>query len=212
MTQFQDYDALIRTIGQRWLARSDIENDIKDFIWLTECDLQRICRFELTDAKVTDTTVDGDDFIILPEDFQSGVALRWLSDDTLPTLELASFDQVDRAQKGLSTNWSQPRVGDVFGNRLYIGFSPGITEYELFYRRGVVHLGAKEPTNVLLREHPDALLYGSLVEAGLFLRDPARVQEFAPMYERASQSACITEERRRWGSGPLRMRPGFRTF
>ena len=209
---FLSYDELVETIGTQWLARDDLDGPIKDFIWLVECDAQRRLRLPFTDAIESGTSIAGQDYIVLPADYTSGVRLRWTGDDILPTLELATRDITFKAQQQTASNAPVPGVGDVFGNRLYIGPGPGSTDYDLFYKRGTVHLGQNMPTNRLLREYPDVLLHGSLVEAGLYLKDPDRVAMHLPLYQEAIRTSKITEDKYKWGPGVLRMKPSVTVF
>ena len=209
---FLSHDELVETIGTQWLARDDLDAQIKDFIWLVECDAQRRLRLPEADAIAEGTSVAGQNYIVLPDDYSTGVRIQWTGDTILPTLELATRDIVFKAQQQIATNVPVPGVGDVFGNRLYIGPGPGSTDYELYYKRGTVHLGQNMPTNRLLREYPDALLHGSLLEAGLYLKDPERVMAHAPLYQEAIRVARINEDKYKWGPGVLRMKPSVTVF
>lgn len=209
---FLSYDELIETIGTEWLARDDLDGNIKDFIWLVECDAQRRLRLPETDAIVSGTSIAGQNYIVLPDDYSTGIRVQWTGDTILPTLELASRDIVFKAQQQVASNSPVPGVGDVFGNRLYIGPGPGSTDYDLFYKRGTVHLGQNMPTNRLLREYPDVLLHGSLLEAGLFLKDTDRVMSHAPLYQEAIRIGRINEDKYKWGPGVLRMKPSVTVF
>ncbi len=207
---FLSYDELVETIGS-FLARDDLEQEVKEFIWLCECDVQRRMRFPVTDAIHEGTAIAGDAFIQLPADYLEGVRLHWTGDDNLPTLELASRDIVFSAQAATG-NSPTPSLGAVFGDRLYIGPAPGATAYTLYYKRGTVHLGTNMPTNVILREHPDTLLHGSLLLAGVFLKDPERIATEQPLYAEAVRTSRIAVDRGKWGPGVLRMKPSVTTF
>jgi len=209
---FLSYDELVETIGSQWLARDDLAADIKDFIWLVECDAQRRIRLPETDAIISGTSIAGQNYIVLPDDYSTGVRVNWTGDTLLPTLELATRDIVFKAQQQVASNAPVPGVGDVFGNRLYIGPGPGSTDYELYYKRGTVHLGQNMQTNRLLQEYPDVLLHGSLLEAGLFLKDTDRVMSHAPLYQEAIRIARINEDKYKWGPGVLRMKPSVTVF
>lgn len=205
------YDELIETIGTQWLARDDLDANIKEFIWLAECDCQRSMRLSTTDAIFTGTAIAGQAYIDLPDDYAEGVRLIWTGDSTLPTLELQTRDIV-ASQTPVINNSPQPSVGDVFGDRLYIGPAPAATGFDLFYKRGVVHMSQNVQTTRLLREYPDALLHGALVEAGLFLKDTQRVADHLPMYQQACTTARIAEDKHKWGPGVFRMQTSVKTF
>ena len=205
--QFNNYDELVKTV-ERWLARDDLTNDVKGFIHLAECDLQRTCRFRLGDKTATGTTVDGQGWIELPTDYAEGHWLDWTGDDTLPTLEIRSFDMMDSTQNELNQyNATVLRAGAVVGSRLYIGPIPGSVDYRLIYKAGVQHLGPDVPTNRILVLYPDALLFGALVASAPFLGDDARLATWTPLYQNAKEETIRAEERARYGPGALRMVP-----
>jgi len=205
---FASYNALVETV-ERWLARDDLTDDVGAFIWLAEVDLQRAIDFRMRDAIATGTTKDTQRWIELPRDYVEGELLRWTSDDSLPTIGIASHDRVDALQKSSSTTM---RVGAVHGNRLYIGPTPGTADYELLYKAGVQHLGAQVPTNILLEQYPDALLYGALVHSAPFLGADERLQTWMPLYESAKEMTRASEESARYGPGALRMRTDVKVY
>ena len=205
---FTDYEALCDSIGN-WLARDDLIEETKDWIWLTECDVQRTGKFRMRDEIAIGTTVNEQEWIDLPGDYSEGGLLRWTSDDNLPTVEVGSYDTVDKIQKDPNRRnaGTQMRVGFLHGSRLYIGPRPGELDYELFYKAGVQHLGSKVKTNLLLQQYPDCLLYWSLVQSAPFLGADERVQIWAGFYDNAKEETRMQEWRARSGHGALRMRP-----
>jgi hypothetical protein len=207
---FLTYDALVTEIGD-WLARDDMDEEIKNFIWLTECDVQRRMRFPATDAIFSGTSIPGEGFITLPEDYNEGVRLDWVGDDTLPSLELATRDTVFKAISPTGNN-PVPSVGDVYGDKLYIGPAPEATGFDLYYKRGTVHLGSNMPTNVILREYPDTLLHGALTLAGAYLKDPERTSMHRDLYSEAVVTARKAVDKGKWGPGVLRMKPSVASF
>ena len=208
MPTFQDYDNLVRGVGD-WLARDDLSDQIPNFIWLAECDLQRDLMLRLNDQVTTGFSVAGQEYIDLPPDYAEGFLLRW-EDDSLPPVTVSSLDVVSRHQKGNQAQGqasSMPRVGAFHGNRVYLGPVPGATAFTLFYKSGAVHLGPQNQTNIILREYPDALLYGTLMHSAPYLGADERTMVWGQMFERAKESARQQEWRSRTGHGPLRMQP-----
>lgn len=208
MPVFVDYDNLVTGIG-KWLARDDLAEIVPDFIWLAECELQRDLPLRLNDATETSTAIAGQEYIDLPADYAEGFFLRWASDD-LPPVTVSSFDVVARLQKSSETqagDSARPRVGAFHNNRVYIGPKPGSQAYTLFYKSGTQHLGPTNPTNILLREYSDALLYGSLMHSAPYLGADERTLVWAQLFDRAKEGARQQEWRARSGHGPLRMQP-----
>ncbi len=206
---FKSYNALKMTIAN-WLARDDLESDIPDFIWLAECDVQRTVKFRLSDAIETGVTVADQSYIDLPDDYAEGGFLNWTSDTSLPTIEVVSYDVMAKIQKNppfVATAGLDVRVGTLHGNRLHIGRAPGEILYELFYKRGVSHLGLKQQSNTILEQYPDVLLFGALLYSAPFLGADERIQTWVQYYDNAKEETRMQEWRARSGHGALRMRP-----
>lgn len=210
--QFENYNELVLTI-ERWLARSDLTDDVKGFIWLAECDIQRTVKFRLSDAIAQGSTIPGDAYITLPSDYVEGGLIRWSSDDSLPTLEIGSLDMTLAARTAAYSSGHDLRLGSVFGDRVYVGPSAqAAVDYDLFYKAGVNHLGSTNQSNLILKQYPDCLLFGSLICAGVFLRDAELIGTNAPLYENAKEETRRAEERARYGPGTLRMRPDVTVY
>lgn len=202
---FSSYDDLVQSV-ERWLARDDLTEDVKGFIWLAECDIQREVRLLMTDAIRTGTTIAGEDHIHLPNDYAEGGVLRFPDDSSLAPIELVSWSTLDDIQKWAS-NSATVRVGAVIGDKVYLGPIPGAVDYELIYRAGVQHLNSTIRTNRLLQLYPDCLLFGALVCSAPFLKDDPRLATWTMLYEHAKEATRKAEQRARMGPGPLRMRP-----
>lgn len=210
---FRDYQSLCNAVAE-WLARDDLATPIKDFIWLTECDLQREVKFRTRDTIEEGTTVDGQDYIELPDDYAEGAMLSWSGNTSLPTLEVASLAQTLEYQKnvGFSPVARESRVASVRGNRLYVGGAPGEVAYTLHYKAGVQHLSDEVPTNYILEQYPDCLLYGALKHSAPFVGADERAPMWNAEYERAKGETRAQEFRGRTGHGVLRMRADVRVY
>jgi hypothetical protein len=68
-------------------------------------------------------------------------------------------------------------------------------------------LSSSVPCNWLLRSHPDAYLYGSLMQAAPFLRDDERIPVWGQFFSNAINSINQREIRRQIG-GVLRVQAG----
>lgn len=69
-----------------------------------------------------------------------------------------------------------------------------------------VHLGPKQPDNVVLLTAPDLYLYATLVESGPFTRGSAPVEMWTQYYSAARQKVEANERRARFTAN-LAMRP-----
>lgn len=209
MSRFNDYKGLCAAIEDE-LARKDLKTPIKDKIYLIEMDIQTAVKLRMRDAIEPGTSVKGQEYIEVPEDFLEARFLQWTSDDTLPAIEVTSFHIVDRIQKDpvLAVDTVRLRVGAIHGNRLYIGPVPGTVTYNFYYKAGVEHLSEKVRTNDLLQKYPGALFYGALLLMAPYIGNDDRIQTWGPFYERALKLLEQSEWRSRTGhGGGLRMRP-----
>ena len=209
MSGFVDYDNLMDTIAN-FLARDDLGDEIPNFIWLAECDIQRDIQFRMTDKVIEGVTTEGDEYIDLPLDYLVGQYIRWTGDNTQAEIEVSSFSAMNQLQKrpGSSSVANRMRSATVFGNRLYIGPAPaGESDYQLFYTTGVQHLGRDTQTNFILQQYPDLLLYGALLVSAPFLGADERVQTWGTFYANALEKSRVSEWDSRAGVGSLRMKP-----
>lgn len=215
MASFIDYDNLCETIAS-WLARDDLTEEIKNFVWLAECDIQRTIRFrDPQDSIYESTTVEDQEWVELPEDYAEGGHLRWdNSNKTLPQLEVSSIAALDQLSIQKASTWfgREQRVAFLWGNRLYMGPVPGAEPFTLYYKSGVVHLSSKTSTNLILREYPDCLLYGSLATSAPFLGADERLGMWVQLYDNAKEETRKAEWRARTGHGLLRMRTDTKVF
>jgi hypothetical protein len=206
---FTSYSALVATVSD-WLARDDLNAQVRDFIWLAECDVQRTVKFRLADKIEYATSIDKQSYIDLPADYAEGGFLNWIGDTTMPSIEVASYDVTAMHQKSpsfTSRSSGDTSVGTLHGEKLHIGQSPGAVPYEFFYKSGVQHLSERVPTNTLLREYPDCLLFGALVVATPYLGSDERIETWNGFYTNAKEETRMQEWRARSGHGALRMRP-----
>ena len=80
---------------------------------------------------------------------------------------------------------------------------------ELLYYATIPALSDSNTSNWLLSLSPDIYLYGSLLQAGPYLRDPEQLNTFAVLYQRMIDDMNISNERTR-GQTSTRMRiPAF---
>jgi hypothetical protein len=199
------YSRLIAFIGN-FLSRDDLADRIPDFIRLAEIDLQRDLELREGD-KVQDnkSTVVGQDFIDLPEDLLEPRILRFNS-DPIRLVEITSMDKWTSIRQTFSAI-SKPMSATQVGQRLYLAPTPGeVVSYTLFYRARIMPLSANNQSNRVLKDAPDALIYGALVHAATYIGDDERIQMFGVMYSTFKESYKRLEWRSRTSGGPLRVR------
>ena len=107
----------------------------------------------------------------------------------------------------LSSTTGTPKVYTIEGE--YIRFAPVPDTTYLarsdYYKKFAAMSGASD-TNWLLTNAPGVYLYGSLVEAGLFIQDLEMAGQWHPHFAAAVQGLEWANERDRWSGASLAMR------
>ena len=160
------YDDLVDMVGN-WLDRDDLTDRIPEFISLLEARLNRLLRTVMQETPAV-WAVTGEEFA-LPDDFRKLRRLYPSGSPYSPLAEVASTLLPQWANSG-TTN-----VYAVEGRTLRFSPAPSsdkpLTLVASYWRR-IPPLGADQPTNWLLDEHPDIYVWGALHQAALYIRDP----------------------------------------
>jgi hypothetical protein len=182
-----------------WLLRDDLTAVIPSFISLAEADISRKMRHWQQEKKVRTSVDEGFEF---------------LPDDWLATISLRHADGVEIKQVGVTEMADLkdlPRSGRPAFYRLEAGrieFYPVPDrgyDVDLVYFGRIPSLSDAATTNWLLTNHPDIMLYGSLVQAAPYLDDDQKLSVWSSLYNSALQSIQADSNSARH-SGPLRMR------
>lgn len=126
----------------------------------------------------------------VPTGFRQMIAV---SNSTTPydQIDYMPLDQFERLDA--TTTSGLPEYYTISGATIL--FWPAVTcTPRIRYRRGLTPLTADNDTNWLLAKHPDAYLYGSLMNADRRLIDPERIGLVEPRYREVMRQ--ITEEER----------------
>jgi hypothetical protein len=75
----------------------------------------------------------------------------------------------------------------------------------LYYAKPAV-LSGSNASNVFLANYPDALLYGSLIEAEPYLINDVRSQTWATLYDRAVKNISDADQGGEYSGIPLQMK------
>lgn len=197
---FTSYSDL-KTKVASYLARSDLTDQIPDFISLAELRLNRELRIRQMLKVATTTTTDA--LIGLPVDFLE------MRDIHLVTNPIASLDYKTPNAFYKDTNVNQvgkPKVYTVLATEFQLGPYPD-TEYTLqmlYYAKPTV-LSDTNPSNIWMSNCPDALLYGALGEAEPYLMNDARLATWAAMYNRAIDTINVADHSSEHSGQPISM-------
>lgn len=178
-----------------WLDRTDLTDSIPDFITLAETRHRRDFKLRRMETRVTANTVADTEYYTLPDNF---VAMRniQLNTDPKTALEYLTPEQMDRIYAG--SNKGKPKAYSIIGDNIQLRPLPDSAyEIEMLYYKYFTPLSDSNTTNDMLTYHPDAYLYGALVEAEPYLQNDKRIQTWASFYDRAKKDIIDSNERDR---------------
>ena len=166
----------LKTKVASYLARTDLTDQIPDFIRFAELRLRRELRIRQMLKSVTTTTTGGDSTVELPSDFLEARDF-YVSTNPIQPLTYSSPAIFSRNTK--STTSGKPLDYTILASEFKLSPIPDTTyTLELLYFAAPTFLGDSNSSNVFMANAPDVLLYASLLEAvsavcaGVFLRLP----------------------------------------
>ena len=192
--------AELKTAIGNFLARSDLTDQIPNFILLAEARLSRELETRDQEKRATATLTSGDEFIALPTDMRE---IREIKLNTSPNvvLEYKSPTALDTTYTGST---GKPLAYSIVGGELKIRPIPDDSyTAEIIYIGSLNALSDTNATNVMLTRHPDAYLSGSLVEAYTYLMDEARASTYDAKFTRSIEEIRKDEQRSQYGTGAL---------
>ena len=207
------YSGLKASIAD-WLNRSDLTNQIDDFIGLAEADFNaklRIRQMEQIDAITIDSETE-----TVPTGFIGVRSFYILSAGTKFALKYITPHNMFEIKAGSTT--ARPRVytieSDDAAESLRFGPAPdtAYTGYLSYYKRFTA-LSDTATSNYILANHPGIYLYGSLYHAANFLGgiDPNQVQQWLQMYISALERCENNDKQDSYGGAPVQQRTDVQT-
>jgi len=170
-------------------AETTFTNNLPTFIQEAE---DRILKFvELPEQRrnVQGQTTAGTRFLACPTDFLAPMSLAIVSSDTYTYLDLkhASFL---KQYSPTTTVTGQPKYYSIFSQDSFslapVPDAIYTVELHYLYKPSSLTSGSDSGTTVLSTDYPDALLYGSLVEGAIFLKEtPDVIAQFEARFKEA---------------------------
>jgi len=205
MTTIADYTEL-QSVVASYLARDDLTSMIPTFIGLNEAKLNRVLSSKDMEQRSTATIdIDSDEpeFLSLPTDFQAMRRIRLSSVNGKPRLEFATQAFIDDKRYSSSNVTGQPRWFSVMGSELEFFPTPDAAyTVEMVYRKQIPAL-ADNNTNWLLETHPDAYVYGTLMEAEPYMKNDARIATWAQALSSVVDQINTNSQIAAFNAGPL---------
>ena len=197
---FTSYSDLKTTVAN-YLARTDLTDQIPDFIKMAELRMQRELRIRQMLKSVTLTTVAGTNTVSLPSDF---IEVRDFLVNGNPAQPLNYFSPAALSRNSRTTQSGKPIDYTILSSSFQMSPVPdGAYDMSLLYFAKPVELSDANTSNVFLTTVPDMLLYASLIEAEPYLMNDARLGTWISMYERASSSVTKSDEGGQYSGVPL---------
>ena len=128
------------------------------------------------------------------------------SGDTRPLELISQAEMLDRKYHNLNTS-GQPAYYAITAGEIEIFPAPaGTYTAELYYNARIEPLSDSNTSNWLLQYYPDAYLYGSLIHSAPYLKDDARLQIWAALYQSAIDAINMSGEKAKFGGSGRRMK------
>ena len=194
----------LQTSVANYLGRSDLTAVIPDFIRFAETRLARDLRTRKMLKSATSSMTAGDARVALPTDFLEIRDLYTQGNPRKPVTYMSpsAFTRNARAnESGLPVFYTTLSAEFQFApipDTAYV--------LEILYYAQPTVLSSSNSSNVFLANYPDALLYGSLLEAEPYLINDQRSQTWALLYDRAVKNIQDSDQNSEYSGIPLQMR------
>ena len=199
---FTSYSSLKTTIAS-YLARSDLDAVIPDFIQLAEIRLQRELRIRQMLSVAQASTTGGVSTVGLPSDF---LEMRDIHVVANPIRSMSYEAPNSFYRNTRSTESGVPNAYTVLASDMQLSPIPDSAYVlQMLYYVKPALLSSTNPSNVFLANAPDALLYGALGEAEPYLMNDARLSVWAALYDRAVNSISLADQSGEYSGQPMTM-------
>ena len=197
LTNYSD----LKTSVANYLARTDLTNQIPDFIRLAEYRMRREVRIRQMLKSATTVTVSGDATVEMPTDFLEARDFVVVGNPTQP-LSYVSPSALSR--NAISSTTGKPTEYTILASEFQLSPVPSsVYTLQVLYYAAPTLLSDENASNVFMANVPDMLLYAPLIEAEPYLMNDARLPTWVSMYERASASVTKSDEGGQYSGVPL---------
>lgn len=188
-----DTYAKLKTEVADYLARSDLDNKIPNFINLVEKRVNLVLR-ENGNEHVTTLTPDADGKALLPTDFYMYRSVNGI--DNAAELEYLTPSMADARYSGESG--ATPRAFTIVAGYLFV-YPSSTSQLILNYYRGVSELSDTNQSNWLLLRHPGIYLFGALAEASAYIEDNDNLTKWEGKLKGLLEDMTAADRSARWG-------------
>lgn len=183
-----------------WLDRTDLTNQIEEFIGYAERRFNRVLRVPEMEESISSTSSGST--LTLPADF---LQIRSVYIDRSPINFLKQVSMAELREMFPTTNTEVPtHFALQSGNEMIVRPLPsGSFTYVTNYYQKIPALSASQTTNWLLTAQPDLYVAQAMVEAMIFLRD-AEGLAFWEQRAAAKMNELMKQgQKKAWASAPI---------
>jgi len=201
----------LKTAVAEWMDRDDLTSRIPDFISLAEDRINRHIRIRSMERRSQMDTVQTQEYYGLPSGY---IQMRHFSVQTTPIRDL-EYLTPERFETEVGSRWAggtgRPRFYTIVGDEIRLGPKPdGVYTLEMVFYKKFDHLSDTTVSNKLLEDNSDVLLYGALLEAGPFIRDPEYSKMWGIYFQQALEAIGTADSKDRHSGGALSVRADHR--
>ena len=193
--------AELKTTVASYLARTDLADQITDFVRFAELRLRREIRIRQVLKSSTLTCTGGTSTVSLPSDF---LEVRDFIVNTNPVQPLTYASPSAFSRNSRTTESGKPIDYTILATQVQLAPVPD-TSYELkmLHYFAPTYLSDSNTSNEFLVNVPDLLLYATLLEAEPYLMNDARVSTWGAMYEKGLAALTKSDESSQYSGVPL---------
>jgi hypothetical protein len=196
--------ATLKTAVADFLNRDDLTSVVPTFIALAEADMQRKVRHWRMETRST-AQLDTQ-FSAIPSDWVETIRFYLTTGETSRLELISQAEMIDRKEADSNVTGS-PYYYAMTGSQFELYPVPdGTYAGELLYYAKIPALSDSATTNWLLTNAPDAYLYGALIHSAPYLKDDARIQIWAGLYQSAIDGLNTSSNDARHSGTGLRMK------
>lgn len=193
----------LKTSVANYLGRSDLTSQIPDFITLAELRLSRDIRTRRMLKTATATMTVNDATVGLPNDF---IGIRDVYIQGNPRTVVTYLSPSAFSSNARADDFGLPVFYTMRGNEFEFAPKPDSAyTLQMLYYFKPTSLSDTNTSNEFLANYPDAMLYGSLIEAEPYLMNDARVQTWANLYNQAINRVNAADDESEYTGVPLSM-------
>lgn len=194
----------LQTAVADFVNRDDLASIVPTFISLAEADMQRRVRHWRMEKR-SSAELDAQ-YAVVPNDWVETIRFYLTDGETSPLELISQPELLDRKRKRGATA-GRPAYYVMTGSQFEFFPVPDDTyNGELLYYAKIPALSVSNTSNWLLADSPDAYLYGALVHSAPYLKDDARIQVWAALYQSAIDNLNGASDRARHSGTGLRMK------